>query len=93
MFLFIYFLILFKVVHAAVLSGADFRCMRKFGSDNLIPLDSEIEQTCWLNRKDERTASSFSQDTMVEPTEEVVQNNRALRDYAMPIVDETFSGI
>ena len=57
------------------LAGNFFRCMRKFGSNTLLPLDSEIERTCRRNRKEKRGAVIHSQETMNDPEEARNRNN------------------
>ena len=70
--------------------------MRKFGSDNLLPLDSEIERTCRRSRRRRREAASSSQEPMAAPDGNLPPDNQlrnnplvvnqpmALRDYALP---------
>ena len=70
--------------------------MRKFGSDNLLPLDSEIERTCRRSRRGRRKAASSSQEPMAAPDGNLPPDNQlrnnplvvnqpmALRDYALP---------
>ena len=75
--------------------------MRKFGKKALFLFDSKIKRTCRKNRKEKREASRLEQDTMADDQgndlargqEGAIINNRALRDYALPTVNETFSGI
>ena len=67
--------------------------MRREGNKELIPFDYEIEKTSRKNRKEKREASRQLQDTIVVAQKEIIEKNWALHDYALPVVNETLSGI
>ncbi|KAJ4723361.1 DNA-directed DNA polymerase [Melia azedarach] len=63
--------------------------MRKAGSSVLLPFDIEIERTCRRNRKEKRGASTQQTSTM-DPNignNDEANDQRALRDYAIPTVN------
>ncbi|KAJ4724582.1 DNA-directed DNA polymerase, partial [Melia azedarach] len=71
-------------------------CMRKAGSSVLLPFDIEIERTCKRNRKEKRQASVQQQTSAMEPNignDDGVENQRALRDYAIPTVNGASTSI
>ncbi|KAJ4724584.1 DNA-directed DNA polymerase [Melia azedarach] len=69
--------------------------MRKAGSSVLLPFDIEIERTCRRNRKEKRAASTQQTSTM-DPNignNDGVNDQRALRDYAIPTVNGASTSI
>ena len=63
--------------------------MQRASNFDLLPLDSEIERTFIRIREEKKNA------TLVMAAEDNNQNNqqRALRDYFKPLVDDNYSGI
>ena len=62
--------------------------MRRSKSFELLPFEPEIERTLRKIKKETKQASFVQQETMANNKE-----NRALRDYAMPIVTINQSSI
>ncbi|KAJ4717050.1 DNA-directed DNA polymerase [Melia azedarach] len=70
--------------------------MRKAGSSVLLPFDIEIERTCRRNRKEKRQASAQQQTSAMDPNignDDGAENQRALRDYAIPTVNGASTSI
>ena len=69
--------------------------MRKFGSENLLSFDPEIERSCRRNRRERREAVRHSQETMGDTGGMRNENNPppALRDYSLPTAVGLYSAI
>ncbi|KAJ4712782.1 Bifunctional inhibitor/lipid-transfer protein/seed storage 2S albumin superfamily protein [Melia azedarach] len=77
------------------ISGLSFWCMRKARSSVLLPFDFEIERTCRRNRKEKR-ATSTQQTSTMDPNignNDQANDQRALRDYAIPTVNRASTSI
>ena len=74
--------------------------MTRSRDTELLPFDPEIERACQRNRRLQRQSTSVSSNTMADLREEEAEtraetraDTRVLRDYAMPTVMDTLSGI
>ena len=74
--------------------------MTRSRETELLPFDPEIERACQRNRRLQRQSTSVSSNTMADLREEEAEtraetraDTRVLRDYAMPTIMDTLSGI